>query len=233
MPTTRGGGRVLDSRESSPPACLSSSSPPQSVTAGASTSPAPSSSRLSAPAVSPSTGARRGPLRILLLCLLLGPTVPLQHLSSIATGSADPSGLRLAPSLGGGKQALPYFAALDCVSTCCFSALLLCQQFSPNPSLWVGYSNTTLLRFVLPRLFFLLWVDVLLNPRTLVPHVETCSATRGVAVAVALPSLLWSGRVPCRAGRAPSLRIHKNTATWLCFLRSHVLTLDGTLCFLI
>ena len=81
-------------------------------------------------------------------------SVPLQHLSSIATGSADPSGLRLAPSLGGGKQALPYFAALDCVSTCCFSALLLCQQFSPNPSLWVGYSNTTLLRFVLPRLFF-------------------------------------------------------------------------------
>jgi len=39
-------------------------------------------------------------------------SVPLQHLSSIATGSADPSGLRLAPSLGGGKQALPYFGGL-------------------------------------------------------------------------------------------------------------------------
>jgi len=154
---------------------------------------------------------------------------PLQHLSSIGTASADPAGLRLPPSLGGGKQALPYFGGLPffcasnsapksvslgwilkyagCCDSCCCARGWLTSSSSSSVCVCVYFAQP----------FF---PDVLLNPRTLVPHVESCCSTTLVAV-------VRSGDWPpcsCRAG----LRIDKSTATWLCYLRSHVLTLDGT-----
>ena len=126
---------------------------------------------------------------------------PLQHLSSIGTASADPAGLRLPPSLGGGKQALPYFGGLPffCASNSAPKSVSLgwilkyagCCDSCCCARGWLTSSSSSSVCVCVFRTAF--FPDVLLNPRTLVPHVETCSATRGVAVA--LPSLLWSGRV--------------------------------------
>jgi len=64
-------------------------------------------------------------------------SVPLQHLSSIATGSADPSGLRLAPSLGGdfnidqSRQTLGHSSPCnfegDSKVICCLLATVACK----------------------------------------------------------------------------------------------------------